>query len=190
MAEYQLEPINALGLSETVDAEIGLVRIVENNANSLASIAIRLGNEKKFSFSARKLLGFALPGPGESASSKTYSAFWSAPNQWFVEASEKSHADIAHILKEELAEMASVTEQTGGWCRFDIEGKTVTSMLERLCMLDMAGMKAGAANRSVIEHIGVFLLCRREHEAISVYGPRSMADSLHHALIAAAKSIA
>ena len=70
MAEYQLEPINALGLSETVDIEIGLIRIVENNANSLASIAIRLGNEKKFSSSARKLLGFALPGPGEVQAQK------------------------------------------------------------------------------------------------------------------------
>ena len=48
-------------------------------------------------------------------------------------------------------------------------------------------MADNTATRSVIEHLGTYVL-RRGKDHFTIFGPRSSAASLHHALITAAKS--
>jgi sarcosine oxidase, subunit gamma len=66
----------------------------------------------------------------------------------------------------------------------------VVDVLERLAPVDSREMETGAATRTVIEHIGCHLICREAGAAFTVMGARSFAGSLHHALLAAAKSVA
>ena len=66
----------------------------------------------------------------------------------------------------------------------------VENMPLRLCPLPVRRMKTGAASRSIIEHMGSLVICRAEGRHFSVIAPRSFAGSLHHALMAAARSIA
>ena len=190
MSNHFLKPISPLGADQARIDKIGTVTISENIDHSLASVATRLGKAKPFATAAKKALKLSLPGPGESITKGDFTVFWSAPEQWFVEARLESHEDISSILKRDFKDTASITEQSGGWCRFDLAGDDCVALLQRLCAVDSAAMKPGDATRTVIEHIGAFVLCHGAGNSFSIYGPRSSADSLHHALVTAANSIA
>lgn len=190
MPSLSLTLLSPLGNDAPLTVEIGAVSIFEKTEFALASLTQRVGKSRPFNASAKRIFKTALPGPGKSISKSEYTVWWSSPEQWFVEASIESHEDIASILKADFQENASITEQSGGWCRFDLEGNASVSVLERLCAVDSATLEQDAATRTVIEHIGVFIRCRVQKQQFSIYGPRSSAGSLHHALTAAAKSVA
>lgn len=190
MPEPRLAPLAALGRPiPVVDVFPGLT-IRENPEGALASVAMRLGCEGGFAAAARALFGFDLPGPGIHCEIAPWGAFWTGPEQWFIEAPFASHEDIAARIKAGLGTNASVTEQTDGWARFDVEGVSAYAVFERLCPLDVRKMKSGSAGRTLIEHLGCLVICRIEGWRFSVLGPRSCAASLHHALLTAALSIA
>jgi sarcosine oxidase subunit gamma len=190
VSKHSLKPLTPLGNDNPVSVSIGNAQITELTNFAFASLAQRGGKSRPFAAAAKRLFKIKLPAPGHSTSKDDFTVFWSSPEQWFVEAPLATHEDIASILKAEFEESASITEQSGGWCRFDLDGNASTSILERLCSVDTAAMNGNAATRSVIEHIGVFLLCRKIGTHFSIYGPRSSAGSLYHALVIAAKSVA
>lgn len=187
---HDLAAITPLGgILPKVDT-IGAIRIAEVTDTAIASVTTRLGKEKPFLAAAKKFFGVALPSPGTWAAGKDYVLIWTGPNQWFAEAPFATHEDIAHIVKIGLGDSASVTEQTDGWARFDVEGATVVDMLERLCPAPIRRMTTAEATRTIMEHIGCFMVCRAAGARFSVICPRSFAGSLHHALHVAARSIA
>lgn len=187
---HSLKALTPLGRAETHVETIGTIHIAEVIDRALASVTCRQGREKAFHMAAKEHFGTDLPGPGKSTQGAVYSLFWTGPDQWFAEAPEASHEDIARIIKADLGDAASVTEQSGGWARFDLSGAGVVDMLERLSLAPSRQMRTGDARRTGIEHLGCFLICRATAKSFSVIGPRSSAGSLHHALAAAAASIA
>ena len=189
MPSHSLKPLTPLGHFEPQTTAVGKMEIREVVDFSLASITQRLSQEKQFLKAAKKAFSAALPQPGKASVSGSQTIFWTGVDQWFVEAPNATHEDIAAALAADFQDTASITEQTGGWCRLDLEGDQCVDVLQRLCALDTADMETHDASRSVIEHIGVFVLCREKTKCFSLYGPRSSAGSLHHALVAAAKSV-
>lgn len=177
------------GTAPRVDL-IGTVTITEVTDRALASVSCRNGQMAAFQTAATTLFGADLPRPGTAAIGTPYGLIWTGLDQWFVEAPFASHEDIAQILKATLGDTASVTEQTDGWVRFDISGAGVVDMLERLCSVPSRHMATLDATRSLVEHMGCFVICRTKSSHFSILAPRSYAGSLHHALSAAAKSIA
>ena len=99
----------------------------------------------------------------------------------------KIKSDIVAILKPAFGNAASITEQTDAWVRFDVSGNDLPSMFERLCAFDLRSHGTGSATRTVIDHLGCYIVIRGE-ALLSVIGPRSSARSLHHALVVAAQS--
>lgn len=183
---HDLEPITPLGGRDPRIDIHGPVTIAEITDMALASVAARLGHETGVRSTLGKLLGSEVPGPSRG-SAGTISAFWIAQDQWMIEAPVASHEDLAGRLAERLVGEASVTEQTDAWCRFDLTGPSLSSIMELLCVADTSVWQGGEVQRTVIDHMGCYLLCRaREH--MSVIGPRSLAASLHHALLTACKS--
>lgn len=185
---HDLVAITALGGTEPRVDRVGPVTLSENPGWALASVAARLGQEKPCVAGLKKTLGAAVPGPGEAVSGDVLSAFWTGPDQWMIEAPHDSHEDLAAQLKTALGAAASVTEQTDGWCRFDMAGDGVVAVFERLCNVNVATMPSATATRTAIEHLGCFLICRDAARHLSVIGPRSSAGSLHHALMTAMRS--
>ena len=189
MSEPRLKPQLPLGgASPRVETLAGLA-IAENADVALASIACRRGRAADCSNAALTLFDFALPGPGRFAASTPYTVIWTGPEQWLVEAPMATHEDVARMLKGKLGDAASVTEQTDGWARFEVEGVRLADVFERLCALDLRQMQTGEARHTIIEHLGCLVVCRAALTAITVLGPRSAARSLHHAMVTAAKSV-
>lgn len=190
MAEHRLTAITPLGGSAPrIDQFEGLT-ITENTGTALASVASRMGQDKEFAAAAKKTLGFALPAAGQATGKGDYAAFSTGVDQWMVEAPFDTYEDVAARLASGLKATASITEQTDAWARFDVTGEACPALFERLCNVNIRTMQTGSATRTMIEHLGCFVICRAEGQSFSVLCPRSAAGSLHHALILAARSIA
>ncbi|MCH2078017.1 MAG: sarcosine oxidase subunit gamma [Rhodobacteraceae bacterium] len=182
-----MEPITPLGARAPRVDKHGQVTLTEATDTAIASFASRLGNEAKATKALAKFTGLELPAAGRMTEGKGLCVFWTSPDQWMVTASHDSHEDLAAQMKAAAGDTASVTEQNDAWCRYDLAGSGLDAVFERLCPINMRGREAGDATRTSIDHLGCFVLMSGD-EAISVFGPRSSAGSLHHALLTAIRS--
>jgi sarcosine oxidase, subunit gamma len=179
-----LQQMTALGHAAAKVLDIGPYRIAERFDVALASLATRRGREGDVA----KAANVPLPAPSTAIAGQPFSGFWLAPDMWMFEAPFDSHEDIAAHLKTLFGAAASITEQTDAWVRFDVSGGDLVTLFERLSNLDLSVLPDGHASRTVIEHLGCYLIKRATAE-VTLYGPRSSAQSLLHALEVAAKSV-
>ena len=187
MADIILKPLTALGHDAPVVDTIGPWTLTERADVALASLALRRGRESEMRERAITA-DLPLPLAAMSAQGATYGAFWMTPEMWMVEAPYQSHEDIRAHLIAIFGDAASITEQTDAWVRFDLAGEGLVRMMERLSNFDLGQAASGSATRTVMEHLGCYLI-KRSDTLITLYGPRSSAQSLHHALVVAAKSV-
>ncbi|MEX0350650.1 MAG: sarcosine oxidase subunit gamma [Paracoccaceae bacterium] len=183
---HDLVAITALGGTDPQVDSVGTVTCSEVPGVALASVAVRLGKEQEATAALAELTGAPAPGVGRFES-KQIASIWIGPDQWLVEAPFETHENLADQAKAATGNAASVSEQTDAWARFDLIGSGVLAVLELLCPLDTRRMVEGDVARTSIHHLGCFILCRAS-EQFSVYGPRSSAGSLHHAIVTAMKS--
>lgn len=181
------QQMTALGHAAAKVLDIGPYRIAERFDVALASVATRRGRDADVAKAAKEA-SVPLPQPSSAIAGQPFSGFWLAPEMWMIEAHFDSHEDIAAHLKTLFGAAASITEQTDAWVRFDVSGGNLVALFERLSNLDLSALPEGYASRTVIEHLGCYLIKRASTE-ISLYGPRSSAESLLHALEVAAKSV-
>lgn len=182
-----LMALTALGKREATVVTHGPLTITERADIALASVAARKGRMADLAAAARTA-GVPLPDPARHQSGTPFSAFWVAPEMWFVEAPFASHELIADHLRAAFGDGASVTEQTDAWVAFDLAAADLAPLMERLCNVDFANVPEGHATRTVIEHLGCYLN-KLGKGATRIYGPRSSADSLLHALESTAVSV-
>lgn len=175
-----LHALTALGAREARVIAVGPLTITERFDVALASVAARRGRMADLA-KAAQAAGLPLPGPARHEAGAVYSVFWTAPEMWLVEAPFASHELIAGMLKQALGNAASVTEQTDAWVALDLAAPDLSQLLVRLCNVDFLSVPSGHATRTMVEHLGCYLI---KHGAGSVrlYGPRSSAESLLHAL--------
>jgi sarcosine oxidase subunit gamma len=178
-----------LGGTEPRTDTIGTVTITEVPDLALASVAARLGREAACVKALRRIIGADLPEPGKAVLASPLAAVWMGPDQWMIGALFDTHEDLAARLKASLKDAASVTEQSDGWVCFDVTGADVVPMFERLCAAPVRRLQAGDAQRTTIHQMGCFVICGAAGAHLRVLGPRSSANSLHHALVQAAKSV-
>lgn len=177
----------AFGLAAPKVVETGPYRITERLDVALASVAARRGREADVAKVAQTAK-VPLPGPSQAVAGVRFGGFWLAPEMWMIEAPFETHEDIAAQLKGLFGDAASITEQTDAWVRFDLSGLQLVTLFERLSNLDLAVLPDGYASRTVIDHLGCYLI-RRSGSEVTLYGPRSSAESLLHALEVAVKSV-
>jgi sarcosine oxidase, subunit gamma len=182
-----LQPLTALGKRDATTVTHGPLTISERSDVALASVAARKGRMADLA-KAAKAAGVPLPAPATHQQGTPYGTFWTAPDMWFVEAPYATHELIADLLKTALGDAASITEQTDAWVAFDLAAPDLAPVLERLCNVDFSNVPAGYATRTMMEHLGVYLIKHGPGTA-RLYGPRSSAESLLHALETAAHSV-
>ncbi|MDG2298203.1 MAG: sarcosine oxidase subunit gamma [Planktomarina sp.] len=183
---HNLDAITALGSTVPRVDQHGPIKLIEEPSFAMATIAARKNGQRATKLAIRRIVGASAPKPGYF-SGGTNTAFWMGPDQWMLEAPYNSHEMLFDLVKSEVKDQASVTEQSDGWCRFDMVGEGLASVLELLCPIDSNNFKSGHSIRTTIDHLGCFVICR-ELKHLSIIGPRSSAQSLHHTLLTAIKS--
>ena len=179
--------LTALGRREPTTLTHGPLTITERTDIALASVAARKGRMADVAAAAQSA-GVPLPAAATYQSGAPYGTFWVAPEMWLVEAPFATHELIADLLKSALGDGASVTEQTDAWVAFDLAADDLAPVLERLCNVDFCTVPDGHATRTVMEHLGVYLI-KHGRGAARIYGPRSSAESLLHAIETGAHSV-
>lgn len=186
---HDLKTVTALGGTTPRVDTFDHVTITENDGLALASVAARLGHEQTCHSLLETLLG-SVPAPGCAVFHDPEAGFWTGPDQWMISAPRSTHEALAEQMKNLFGAAASVTEQTGAWVCFDITGPAMPDLCERLCNVPIRRMQAGDTQRTVIHHLGCFVIRLQAADRIRILGPRASAASLHHALIEAAHSTA
>ncbi|MCA8880719.1 MAG: sarcosine oxidase subunit gamma [Rhodobacteraceae bacterium] len=180
-----LAPLSALGAETPGSIHTGRLVLREISDIALATLALRNGGTAPMPF------GLVLPGPLGWNPGNLAGAFWIAPGQWMISADGRAHTDFACDLKSAAPDCA-VTEQTDGWAVFEIvspEGAApIGNLLERIVNLDPRILNAGAATRTHMAHMSVFLV-RPADDRLTILGMRSAAASLWHALLEAVRGI-
>lgn len=159
--------------------------IQENFGINIASITARNGQLKLLEKATKKNYRIALPGIMQIASKGVFDMMWVGPDQYFFFTTDTKYNDIFAAVKIDAGSSASITEQTDAWVRFDITGDHAIDLFPFLCSLDVNSMPDSNATRTVIEHLGCFVM-KYTNDKFSILGPRSSAGSLHHAIINAA----
>ena len=182
----ELKPTTALGGETARAVTHGAVAIEENAGLALASLALRRDGAAPSPF------GLRLPGPGLWEGNGRAAALWTGPGQWLIEGPDRAEGDFA-------AEVAAacpgcpVTEQTDGFVVFEVRSaagaEPVLALMEKLVNLDAARFGPGAATRTGLAHMSVFVI-RRAADRLALMGMRSAAGTLWHALETAAARLA
>ncbi len=186
---HNLSPITALGGTAPRIDTVAKITLSENPDLALASVTARADHTTACRTHMNALLGSDAPAPGK-ASFKNDSefAFWTGPDQWMIAAPFKTHEDLAARLKSRFFETSSITEQTDAWACFDLRGEGIEPVMELLCTINIRAMQTGDAARTVIHHLGCFVIRMAPASNLRILGPRASAGSLHHAILTAMTS--
>lgn len=181
-----LTPITALGGHALRVAEIGSLVLREVTDLGIASAALRHG---KTGSKLAATLGTALPGPLQVAEGSTLSALWIGPEQYLVFGSCPPKDDFAGRLKAQIGDEGSVTEQTGAWVCFDVEGDDAMQCLELICNLDQRRIRKGYGTRTSVHHLGCYVMICPSVAGCRILGPSASAETLYHALDTAGRTV-
>lgn len=184
---HDLTPLCALGSTAPRIVQIGGVTLSENAGYALASVTARSGQEAPCATQMTSLLGVVCPDANGMVQADPFSAFWIGPEQWMVAAPFDSHETLATHLTERFGDVACITEQSDAWVIFDMQGDGIEAIIQLCANIDIETMPTGAALRSVIHYMGVYIL-RNAPDSVTLLGGRSFAGSLHHALVTAMRS--
>lgn len=178
-----LAPLTALGDAAPRRATFGALTLTEENAIALASLALRRGVQ------APQPRGLQLPDVGVWVAGDGIAAFWAAPGQWMIEGPHRAESDFARDVAA-AAPGCCVTEQTDGWVCLEMSAPPddLRRLLEKLVNHDPTRLTPGHAIRCGLEHMSVFVI-RRAENRLAIWGMRSLAESLWHALETAARRL-
>jgi sarcosine oxidase subunit gamma len=185
-SDYVLDLATTPATTESL-GRIGPYSLGEVADNALVSLAVPQSRLSRALEHLHYRYGLELPDPEAvyTNSANSQSIFWTARNQWMIERPELQDPNWATRLAS--AQVGYVTEQTGAWARFDLEGPGLELVLQRLTNVDSARWVDSVAIRTSMHHLGVFVVCRGS--VISIYGPRSSADSLARAVKFAMRTV-
>ena len=119
-----------------------------------------------------------LPDIGKFTMNKNSIAIWLRANSYFV-VTKKKYDDVMNTCNN----LASITDQTGGWITLNLEGKLTKSLLEKLLTLDLDLLKKENAVRVSINKINCLVLCNKQFENYTIFCPVSFFETMKKRLV-------
>lgn len=153
----------------------------------MASIMIRKNVESDV---LADKLGIPLPDGPAAHFSGTRTIVGTGPGSWLL-VEEEANPDFAETLIEDLAGLASVSDQSSGYVMHQLSGEGARTLLQRGVAIDLhpQNFAAGSAATTLISHIGVLLWQVDEKPTYRIGTFRSFSDSFGHWLTATAATV-
>ena len=158
--------------------------LVEVTDKALVSIAIPQGDADKLQKAMAAAYGTTFPVPGSSTLSADGAARFLGlqPDQCFAMFEFEGNEAIRAVAGA-LDDKCYCTDQSDSWAILRLSGTLALTALERICPLDLTPTEFPPGNvaRTVMEHLGVILLCEDKNRYV-LMSPRSSALSFLHAI--------
>jgi sarcosine oxidase gamma subunit len=170
--------------SENVIVKDGL-KLKLDNTKKIFSLNQNAGQSKKFNSAFKSFFLHAPPPVSNFQENEKTIVCWIRKNSYFV----MGDIDIKS-LSSSFNSIASITNQTGGWICFVLSGKYSQSIFEKLVTLDFDSFKKGQVNRTSINKINCFVLCKEKYLNYTIICPISFMESMRTRLISLINLIA
>ena len=154
------------------------LRLRKSQTDNIFSITEYENKREQFNQNFKNIFALDLPEVGTFTLNKNSKAIWLRVNSYFV-FTKKSYNDVINAFHD----VASVTDQTGGWGALNLEGKLSISMLEKLLTLDLDLFTKEKAVRASINKINCLILCNKQSEVYTIYCPSSFLETMKTRLI-------
>ncbi len=188
MPDFTLHPVTPLGGHQET---VGRLRLAEAAGLDLVSLAVPNGGDAEFAEAVRRAWDLALPVPGRSlADAAGRRLVWSGPQQYFLLLPAEPDGDPAARVSAQLGDSAYVTDQSDAWAILRLDGPDLREALARTCPLDLDPDVFGpdSAARTMMEHLGVFIIALAP-DAVLLLSARSSAPDFLHAVRVSAYNV-
>jgi len=160
----------------------GRASLTENQPEYISAIMPHQGQETALSAVLKKVHDLSLPPAGQSSANKHLRLLWAGRGTYFLVGEKPPDRALARV--------ASLVDQSDGWCSLSLDGEDAAEVLARLSPLDLRlkVFKPGNTARSELQHMMALYLRTRSGFEIMVM--RSFAHSALHHLKEAMTSVA
>ena len=162
------------------DRRFGDLHLRECTDLALVSLAIPQGGDAAAKKAIKSAFGLALPDPGQSTVGKSQRLIRTAPDQALLVFNDTA-ANAEPAVRKALKGACYTTLQTDAWVVLSLNGPGARTALERICPLDLhdSAFPEGAAQRTVMEHMGAMILREGPHSYLLLSASSSAQSFLH-----------
>jgi len=163
--------------------------LTEVTDHAIVSLATPLGGGAALAEAVQKAWGSALPQPGAATSAGDATLISATADSYLALLPAVEGLAVTGVA-EALGDAGYYTEQTDNWVMLRLSGTLAVPALERICPLDLdeAVMPVGSAQRTVMEHLGVFIV-REAADQFLLLSASSSAGSFLHAVELSVKNV-
>ena len=136
-------------------------------------IKLTFDNSKNIFSLNKASFGFSPPGISRFNSTKNITVLWVRKNSYIV----MSNVTMNKLISS-FEMLGSVTDQTGGWLLFKIDGNGSLSLFEKLLSINLDNFSDGSCIRTSINKINCFVLCKKKFQAYDIICPISFSESM------------
>ena len=154
------------------------IKVSLDSANNLYSINHNFNDIKKFKSIFKSFFSFSPPNISYFEKNEKALVFWVRTYSYFVLGKIDKK-----IISEKFENISSITDQTGGWICFNLSGKNIKLLLEKLMTTDLFIFESNQVLRTSINKINCFVLCHKRFENYTIICPISFMESMKGRLL-------
>ena len=154
------------------------IKLCLDSTNNLYSINHNLNEIKKFKSIFKSFFSFSPPNISYFEKNEKALVFWVRTYSYFVLGKIDKK-----IISEKFENISSITDQTGGWICFNLSGKNIKLLLEKLMTTDLFIFESNQVLRTSINKINCFVLCHKRFENYTIICPTSFMESMKGRLL-------
>lgn len=154
------------------------LKLTLDNSRNIFSLNENKDETNKFNRIFKKFFGFSVPEIAKFQLNNNSIVLWSRTKSYIV-LSNFNLDDLTSTFDD----LASITDQTGGWLTFKISGKGSIHLFEKLITINLENFNEGNVIRTSISKINCFVFCRKKDETYYIICPVSFSNAMKSRLI-------
>ena len=154
------------------------LKLTLDNSRNIFSLNENKDETNKFNRIFKKFFGFTVPEIAKFKLNDNSIALWSRTKSYII-LTDFNLDDLTSTFDG----LASITDQTGGWLSFKINGKGSIYLFEKLITINLENFNEGNVIRTSISKINCFVFCRKKDETYYIICPVSFSNAMKSRLI-------
>lgn len=154
------------------------LKLTLDNSRNIFSLNENKDETNKFNRVFKKFFGLSVPEIAKFQLNNNSIVLWSRTKSYIV-LSDFNLDDLTSTFDD----LASITDQTGGWLTFKISGKGSIHLFEKLVTINLENFNEGNVIRTSISKINCFVLCKEKAQTYYIICPVSFSNSMRSRLI-------